>query len=134
MEYSTYLIKELDDEIHKHLPHYSDLTEVLRNIGVWQFTYEEFETVFNALLASEKSAGAKVALQELYDFSIIGFYRVGGRGYGGSEYIFKYKEPSVRLDPAAPRFRIHPGLIDVLGLKRFTMPSGEADEPVIVDN
>ena len=93
MEYSTYLIKELDDEIHKHLPHYSDLTEVLRNIGVWQFTYEEFETVFNALLASEKSAGAKVALQELYDFSIIGFYRVGGRGYGGSEYIFKYNSP-----------------------------------------
>jgi hypothetical protein len=124
LEYSTYFIKELDDEIHKHLPHYQDLVEVLRNIGIWQFTFDEFDKQFCSQLGTSKLSGSKAALQELYEFSLVGFYRVGGRGYGGSEYFFKYKEPAVRFDPSAPRFRIHPGLIEVLGLKRFTMPTG----------
>ncbi len=120
-EYSDYLMNELDDEIHKHLPHYRDLVELLRRIGVWQFTLEDFEKQSSG----GGTAGVRVALQELYDFSLIGFYRPGGRGYGGSEYVFKYKEPRTRLDSAATRFRTHPGLIDVLGLKRFTVGSGE---------
>ena len=60
-------------------------------------------------------------LEQLFDFSIIGFYRVGGKGYGGSEYVFRYREPRVAFDATAPRFRIHAGFIDALGLKRFTM-------------
>jgi hypothetical protein len=122
-EYSNYLMNELDDEIHKHLPHYQELVEALRTIGVWQFTFEEFER--QATSGGTKPEAARAVLQELYDFSLVGFYRPGGRGYGGSEYVFRYKEPRTRLDPAAGRFRIHPGLIDVLGLKRFTVASGE---------
>ena len=44
--------------------------------------------------------------------------RAGGRGFGGSEYMFKYREPRTRFDPTSARFRIHPGLIEVMGLKR----------------
>jgi hypothetical protein len=130
VEYSNYLMNELDDEIHKHLPHYEELVELLRSVGVWQFTLEDLNKHFeaNAKLAGTRSL--KDVLQELYDFSLIGFYRPGGRGYGGSEYVFKYKEPRTRLDPAAARLRIHPGLIEVLGLKRFTIGAGEANEEV----
>ena len=125
-EYSSYLMNELDDEIHKHLPHYEELVELLRSIGVWQFTFEELEKHFDSSPKLARQGSAKDFLQELYDFSLVGFYRPGGRGYGGSEYVFRYKEPRTRLDPAAARFRTHPGLIDVLGLKRFTVGAARA--------
>ena len=99
--------------------------ELLRSVGVWQFTLAELSKHFeaNARLAAARSLGD--VLQELYDFSLVGFYRPGGRGYGGSEYVFKYKEPRTRLDPATARLRTHPGLIEVLGLKRFTSGTGD---------
>jgi len=62
-----------------------------------------------------------VILEKLFRYSIIAFYRAGGRGYGGSEYVFRYREPRVRFDTTASRFRIHPGLIEVLGLKKITV-------------
>ncbi len=124
-EYSDYLLAELDDEIHKHIPKYHDYLELIRALGVWQFTSEEFADVHG------KRAGADLPdvttiLSELYHYSLIGFYRPGGRGYGGSEYVFRYKEPRTRFDPTSTRFRVHTGLIDVLGLKRFS--TGETTE------
>jgi hypothetical protein len=127
-EYSDYLMKELDDEIHKHLPHYEELVDLLRSVGVWQFTLDDLKKHFEANAKLIEHGSLKEVLQELYDFSLIGFYRPGGRGYGGSEYVFKYKEPRTRLDPAATRLRTHPGLIEVLGLKRFTVGAGDAGE------
>lgn len=72
-------------------------------------------------MAGQLPANLDKVLEDLFEFSIIGFYRVGGKGYGGSEYVFRYKEPRVAFDIGAPRFRIHPGFIDALGLKRFTV-------------
>jgi energy-coupling factor transporter ATP-binding protein EcfA2 len=118
VEYSIYLNNELDDEIHKHLPNYKDYLEVLRKLGSWQFIIGDFEREYKAsLFQLEKSI--LDALHELYAFSVVGFYRPGGRGFGGSEYVFKYKEPQTRFDSLAARFRVHPGLIEVLGLKRI---------------
>jgi hypothetical protein len=94
VEFSEYFLREIDDEVHKHMPNYDQELDVLRALGKWQFDRAEFE------------------------FSFIGFYRAGGRGFGGSEYMFKYREPRTRFDPTSTRFRIHPGLIEVMGLKR----------------
>jgi hypothetical protein len=118
-------MNELDDEIHKHLPYYQDLVELVRKIGVWQFSVEEFAKQYHQARIAAAVGSVPDALQQLYDFSLLGFYRPGGRGYGGSEYVFKYKEPKTRFDPSAARFRFHPGLIDVLGLKRFTVAGSE---------
>ena len=104
-EYSSYLMNELDDEIHKHLPHYEELVELLGSIGVWQFTFEELERNVDSSPKLARQGSAKDFLQELYDFSLVGFYRPGGRGYGGSEYVFRYKEPQTHFDPAAARFQ-----------------------------
>lgn len=122
-EYSSYLMNELDDEIHKHLPHYEQHVELLRKVGVWQFTPDEFTKQYGQ---AGLAGSASEALEELYEFSLLGFYRPGGKGYGGSEYVFKYKEPKTKFESSSTRFRVHPGLIDVLGLKRFTV--GEQDD------
>jgi hypothetical protein len=129
-EYSTYLMNELDDEIHKHIPHYHEHVELLRTMGVWQFTPDEFVKLVNVEVGRSQQSEARTALEELYNFSIIGFYRPGGRGYGGSEYVFKYKEPKTRFDATAARFRIHPGLIEVLGLKRYTLGSSPGNPTI----
>lgn len=119
-EYSDYLSRELDDEIHKHLPHYSDLLELVRKIGFWQFSLESFTEHYNSTDLAKTIGTATEAIQGLYEFSLIGFYRPGGGGYGGSEYIFKYKDSKNRFDSTATKFRVHPGLIDALGLKKST--------------
>lgn len=120
-EYSAYLLQELDDEIHKHLPHYQELIQILRKVGVWQFAPQEFGKQYGQSQAATQLGSTMESLEQLYEFSLIGFYRPGGKGYGGSEYVFKYKEPRTKFDGSSTRFRVHPGLIDVLGLKRFTV-------------
>jgi hypothetical protein len=117
VEYSEYFLREIDDEVHKHLPDYEKHLDVLRALGKWQFEREMFEVAFKAQYPSSPLTPSE-ALEMLYDFSFIGFYRAGGRGFGGSEYMFKYREPRIRFDHTSSRYRIHPGLIEVMGLKR----------------
>ena len=120
-EYGTYLKNELDDEIYKHIPHYQELIDLLRKVGVWQFSPDEFNKYYVESNIKNQFGSATDALKQLFEFSLLGFYRPGGRGYGGSEYVFKYKEPNTSFEPKSTRFRVHPGLIEVLGLKKFTV-------------
>jgi hypothetical protein len=117
VEFSEYLLREIDDEVHTHMPNYDQELDVLRALGKWQFEQAEFEEAYRAQQPGV-ALPARDVLEKLYEFSFIGFYRAGGRGFGGSEYMFKYREPRTRFDPTATRFRIHPGLIEVMGLKR----------------
>jgi hypothetical protein len=117
IDYSEYLLREIDDEVHKHLPDYDKHLNVLRALGKWQFDRLEYEEAFSQHYR-ESAISSGEALEQLYEFSFVGFYRAGGRGFGGSEYIFKYREPRTRFDSTASRFRVHPGLIEVMGLKR----------------
>ena len=116
-EYSDYFLKEIDDEVHRHLPIYDRYLDVLRALGKWQFDRSEFDRMYVAN-PPDPEVNAVSALERLYDLSLLGFYRAGGRGFGGSEYLFKYREGKTRFDPTSTRFRVHPGLIEVLGLKR----------------
>lgn len=117
IDYSEYLLREIDDEVHKHLPDYEKHLNVLRALGKWQFDRGEYEEAFKRHY-EESVITSGEALENLYEFSFVGYYRAGGRGFGGSEYIFKYREPRTRFDNTATRFRVHPGLIEVMGLKR----------------
>lgn len=121
-EYSRYFLDELDDEIHKHLPEYENILEIIRKIGYYQFDFDDFQTAFyqKKNLFQDNDNPVEI-LKSLYDFSVIGYYRAGGSGYGGSEYIFKYKDSRTNFDENARLFRIHPGLIETLGLKRSTI-------------
>jgi hypothetical protein len=117
VEFSEYFLREIDDEVHKHMPEYDRYLDVLRALGKWQFERGEFDAAYKEQQPSAQLSPSDV-LEKLYEFSFIGFYRAGGRGFGGSEYMFKYREPRTRFDPTSVRYRIHPGLIEVMGLKR----------------
>lgn len=117
IEFSEYFLREIDDEVHKHMPDYERHLDVLRALGKWQFEREEFDRTYREQYPGSPLTPAD-ALEKLYEFSFIGFYRAGGRGFGGSEYMFKYREPRTRFDQTSTRYRIHPGLIEVMGLKR----------------
>ncbi|HLP53421.1 MAG TPA: hypothetical protein VK151_00245 [Fluviicola sp.] len=118
-EYSKYFLDELDDEIHKHIPQYDHILEIIKIIGYHQFDIEDFE---KAIQQKKSSFGAYDSLKKLFEFSIVGYYKAGGSGYGGSEYIFKYRNTRSQFEESAKLFRVHPGLIDFLGLKRSTKP------------
>ncbi|MEM8153130.1 hypothetical protein Q4R20_16765 [Morganella morganii] len=117
-DYSEYFLREIEDEVHKHFPEYDKYLDVLRGIGTWQFDKPAFESNLGKI-HPKGSKTAEEALEELYDYSFIGFYRAGGSGYGGSEYIFKYRDSRTSFSHASARFRVHPGLIEVLGLKKL---------------
>ena len=117
IDYSEYLLREIDDEVHKHLPDYEKHLNVLRALGKWQFDKSEYEETYEQHYEKSTITPSE-AIERLYEFSFVGFYRAGGRGFGGSEYVFKYREPRTRFDSTALRFRVHPGLIEGMGLKR----------------
>jgi hypothetical protein len=119
-DYGNYFIEELDDEIHKHVPKYNDYFEIFRTLGTIQFNKVDFIKAFEtkkSLFPEIKNPD--IILKETFNFSIIGFYRAGGKGYGGSEYVFQYTHPRAQFDENAQEFRLHLGLMDVLELKKY---------------
>ena len=119
--YSRYFIDELDDEIHKHLPEYEKYFDVFRDIGFLQFEKKDFIEAFDQRKSQFTISDPNNLLKLLFEFSIIGFYRVGGGGYGGSEYSYKYKDEKTTFDIQAEKLRIHPALMEYLQLKKYTI-------------
>ena len=125
--YSEYLLKELSDEIFKHVPAYRDYIDILKSLEALQFTREEFDQacVRRADLLVNGASSLHV-LRQLFEFSVVGYQKTGGVG-GGSEYIWRYIDPTIRLDDAATSFRIHSGLMEALGLKKFRRGDPDTD-------
>ena len=120
VSYSRYLLAELDDEVPKHFPDYKKYIEILKSMDSLQFDRHDFEI---ACKTRESFLATHVQpvdiLAALFRFSIIGCYASGG-GTGGSEYVFRYKDPSSQFNETASSFRIHAGLKEVLGVKKWT--------------
>jgi len=125
--YSEYLLKELSDEIFKHVPAYRDYIDILKSLEALQFTREDFDQacVRRADLLVDGATSLSV-LRQLFEFSVVGYQKTGGVG-GGSEYIWRYIDPTIRLDEAATSFRIHAGLMEALGLKKFRRGDSASD-------
>ena len=51
-------------------------------------------------------------LTDLFEFSVIGYYQAGGRGYGGAQYIFRYKQPRAMFNPNALSYQVHRAVRD----------------------
>jgi len=126
--YSDYLLNELADEVFKHIDGYRRSFDLLRELEALQFSMDEFEQVCqkrNDLI--EAGHGPKEILAELFEFSVVGFYQPGGGGYGGAEYVFRYKSPQASFNPNAGNYQVHLGLQKALGLKRYRRTSKSAD-------
>lgn len=120
-EYSDYLRNELIDEIHKYDPDYRIYLEIIRQTGYQHFSLDEFQAAYGVWKNRLKSTlSSEEILEYLFDFSIIGFYRAGGSGYGGSEYVYKYTDQRAEFNRSAEKFRVHWGLVDSLGIKQYS--------------
>jgi hypothetical protein len=119
-KYSEYLLSELDDEIHKHIPSYKEYMEVIKTINCAVFKRDDI------ISACESRKGVlpenvtwRDILSQLFEFSVIGYYRPGGLA-GGAEYVWHHKDRRALFNENASTYRIHPGLIEVLGLRKYT--------------
>jgi hypothetical protein len=90
------------------------LTEVLREsedeVVKWENVFDEGQLM----------TGKQTKYNYITDRTFL--RQAGGSGYGGSEYIFKYKNTRSQFEESARNYRVHPGLVDFLGLKRSTKP------------
>ncbi|MFH1381863.1 MAG: hypothetical protein ABIH70_03120 [Chloroflexota bacterium] len=119
--YSAYFLKELDDEIFKHFPQYESYVEILKGLDSLYFTMDDFsEALFKRKQILPEKLDSISVLKTLFDFSIISYYSAGGSGYGGADYIWRYKNSRAQFNEAATKFRIHPGFREALGVKKFT--------------
>ena len=62
-------------------------------------------------------------LSRLFEYSVIGYYRPGGGGFGGADYVWKYRERRSLFNENASSYRVHPGFMEVLGVRKFTRSS-----------
>jgi hypothetical protein len=130
-DYSDYLLRELNDEVFKHIQEHSRVFDLLRELEAVQFNREEFESACakrNDLMP--KDTTPIEILANLFEFSVIGFYQAGGGGYGGAEHVFRYKSPQAKFNPNATSYQVHLGLQKTLGLKRYRRTSREQDSGV----
>ncbi|PKK84532.1 MAG: hypothetical protein CVT49_02865 [candidate division Zixibacteria bacterium HGW-Zixibacteria-1] len=120
-DYSNYLLNELDDELHKHIVDYKIYLEIFKSIGYLQFNTSDFLTAYEKRknLLPNQIQPIDI-LKILFEFSIVGYYKVGGSGYGGSEWIYRYKDPRSQFDESSTIYRVHLGLMEALGLKRYS--------------
>lgn len=118
--YSDYLLRELDDEIHKHVPKYKNYLEVIKDIDSLGFEMADYKQKWEArkTLFTINDDPAE-SLRNLFEFSVIGCLAVGGGG-GGAQYIWRYKDTRSQFNEAAASYRVHYGLKEILGLKRFS--------------
>lgn len=122
--YSEYLLDELDDEIRKKYPSYKLYLEVLKTIGSLQFELRDAEAACDARREMlPNSMTATEMLSRLFEYSVVGYYRPGGGGFGGADYVWKYKERRSLFNENATSYRVHPGFMEVLGVKKFTRSS-----------
>ncbi len=122
--YSRYFLDELDDEIQKHITLYDKYFDIFRSIGVLQFEKQDFLKAFEDRKSEFlPEVNPNELLKSLFEFSIIGYYRVGGSGYGGSEYTYKYLHELATFDTRAKKLKIHPALMEYLQLKKYIKSS-----------
>lgn len=107
VEYSTYLKRELDDEILPHWPKWEEALQALSAISTVTFERADFEREYGKK-RSDSSISAMEALSLLYRFSVVGYEKRSG--YGGTSWVFHYSDPEAGWDAAATKFKVHPGL------------------------
>ncbi|MDX6765734.1 MAG: hypothetical protein SFU85_02985 [Candidatus Methylacidiphilales bacterium] len=125
--YSNYFYQELRDEIFKHMPQFEVYFEVLKGLSSLQFTANDFEQAWeDRRLITPAGVSFITALKQLFEFSVIGYYAPGGN-MGGASYVWKFKDSQALFNEASIQFRVHLGLQEYLGLKKYTKSGSEAD-------
>ncbi|WP_178022227.1 P-loop ATPase, Sll1717 family [uncultured Paenibacillus sp.] len=116
-DYSDYLYSELKDEVSSKYKDFDSYLEVLRDMHKTVFTIDNYETSFEVCAARLRiQENSSTVLERLYEFSVVGFYKPGGGGYGGATYCFRYTDPKIKFNPKATNYKVHPGFKEYLEL------------------
>ena len=115
LEYSTYLKRELHDEISPHWGSWEEALRVISKIGLLSFARTTFESRYSEKSDVYGGVGYEQALQTLYEYSVLGTYKVSG--YGGTKWIYRYAQPAETWDSTGTLYKVHLGLKEYLALK-----------------
>jgi hypothetical protein len=117
-DFSRYLYEELKDEVLAKYKNYNDYLEIIRDIHHMTFILQNFEESHERLKnrLDKVIENIGTVLERLFEFGIIGFYKPGGGGRGGSEYCFQYASELQPFNPKASYFRVHAGFKEYLEL------------------
>lgn len=115
LRYSNHLLDELTDELHKQIPEMESYVECLREVGRTTFDIADWIAASKRRSVSIGEAEAKEQLTALFEASVIGVPRIGGRERG-TRYVFAYSERHVKPDFSKAMI-VHPGLKKALNLK-----------------
>ncbi|MCT8306693.1 hypothetical protein NYQ51_06360 [Xanthomonas translucens pv. translucens] len=113
--YSSYLKKELDDEVLPHWSRWSEALQACSALSTVTFERSAFEAEYSSRKSKDNVVGVDEALELLYSFSVIGYERRSG--YGGSSWVFQYSDPQAGWDRSASRFKVHLGLKEYAKLR-----------------
>lgn len=89
--YSQHIYNELDDEMHKQLPRARESLQVLRDMQQQRFSLSDWVQALRARHPDASEAEAIARLKELFDYSVVGVQRTGGRR-GGTTFQFVYED------------------------------------------
>lgn len=89
--YSQHVYNELDDEMHKQLPRARESLQILRDMEQQRFVLSDWIKALRARQPDASETEAIARLQELFDYSVVGVQRTGGRG-GGTTFQFVYED------------------------------------------
>ena len=114
--YSSYFKGEVEDEIRAHWPEWEEALQAIGDIGYLTFEREDFIERYNKRVSKGNTVkdGAR-ALEMFFNYSIIAYLRPRPRG--GTDWIWKYKQPDQNFDANAERFKVHTGLQDYANLR-----------------
>lgn len=125
VDYSSHVYEELNDEMHKQVAGSRELFQTLRDIGTTRFALTDWISACTKRFKGSSEEDARVNLQTLFDFSIVGVPRRGGSG-GGTQYQYKYHdrllEPNFDAD-----MTVHPSLKKHLRLRDASKKSSTDD-------
>ena len=111
------MYEELKDEISGKYPDFEKYLEVLREIHLLSFDKSDFDEKYEKIKKRyQLCETSEMVMERLYEFSIIGFYKPGGGGYGGSEYRFHYTSEHQKFNPNALKYKVHLGFKEYLEL------------------
>lgn len=115
IRYSQEMFDELIDEMHKQVPNARAVMEVLREVEAQRFKERDWLDAFARRFPSSGESEAKTALGMLFEFSVVGVPKAGGRS-GGTKFQFRYEDRLLRPNFTS-QMVVHSGLKKVLSLK-----------------
>lgn len=113
--YSQETFDELIDEMHKQISDAREILEVLREVEAQRFKELQWIGAYQRRFPGTSTTEAKNALKVLFDFSVVGVPRSGGRS-GGTKFQFRYEDRLLRPNFTS-QMVVHSGLKKVLSLR-----------------